>query len=106
MVATQERAVQYSFRFLVYQEGRYWFAHNLETDIVAEGSDPQEAIADLFRLMAFQLETIADEGGLDAFFRPAPPEFWALFSRAKVINVDNPFPDLASSVEARELVLI
>ena len=31
-------------RFVIYPEGNHWFAHSLEFDIVAEGSEPVAAL--------------------------------------------------------------
>lgn len=92
-----------SFRMVVYREGKYWFAHCLDMDIVAEGDSPTEALADCLRLMAFQIEAATDDAEFRSLFRPAPPEYWELFSQADDLTVDAPYPPFVDRLEAREV---
>jgi hypothetical protein len=98
-----------TLRFLVYPEGEWWFAHCLELDIVAEGKTDHEAFADVLRLCALQIETAIQDGDLESIFRPAPAEFWRLFSLAKDYpEAVPPAPELPYGTlefEARELAL-
>ena len=78
-----ENVFNIGLRGVVYSEGMAWLAHCLETDIVAEGSSPQQAMQDLDDLGHFQIETALDEGDLESVFRAAQPEVWKMFySRA------------------------
>jgi len=89
---------------VVYREGKYWFAHCLDMDVVAEGTTPTDALASLLRLMAFQIEE-TDEAEFRSLFRPAPPEFWELFWRASDVDVEGPCPPFVNRLEAREVAV-
>ena len=68
-----------ALRMVVYPEGKWWIAHCLETDIVAEGKTPEGAMRDLYDLCRFQVDVAMKEGDLDSVFRPAPPATWRMF---------------------------
>ena len=59
---------------IVYCEDGVWLAHCLELDIVAEGTDLQDALRSLMSLCDLQITTALEEGDIAAIFRPAPPE--------------------------------
>jgi len=67
---------------LVYPEGNFWIAHCLETDLVAEGDTPKEAMSGLIDISNTQIEALLAEGDLNSLFSPAPPEIWRMFSTA------------------------
>lgn len=68
---------------VVYQENGTWLGHCLELDIVAEGTDADDALDALVSLCDFQIKVALDEGDLESVFRPAPPETWRMFSAAR-----------------------
>ena len=96
-----------SLRILLYREGKWWFAHCLEMDLVAEGQQEEQALGDVLELCEAQLRAAVEDGDLNAVFRPAPAEYWRLFS------LGNDYPPPASAdwngaameFEARELAL-
>lgn len=94
-------------RCVVYKEGDLWFAHCLELDIVAEGKTPHEALADLMQLCIVQIEFATENGDIKTLFKPAPSEFWAMYSHANPLpqpSLASGFPDsLEVDVDAREL---
>jgi predicted RNase H-like HicB family nuclease len=93
-------------RAVVYQHGKWWIAHCLELDLVAEGDTPESALQDLIDLSSLQIKTAIENQDLRSVFSAAPPEIWALFSRAK----DRPNKKKPSapveSFEVREAVLV
>jgi len=68
---------------IVYCEDGVWLAHCLELDIVAEGSDANDAIHSLVSLCDLQIKVAMEEGDIESVFRPAPPEIWKLFAAGK-----------------------
>ena len=99
---------------IVYQEDRVWLAHCLELDIVAEGSDPQDALKSLVALCDLQIRTAMDDGDVASIFRPAPPEIWKLFASGRQAIVEqrgrsrrtNGFKSPVSRFESRKLCLV
>jgi hypothetical protein len=74
--------VRIELRAVVYRHQRWWIAHCLELDLVAEGKTPAAALQDLIDISVSQVETAKKSGDLESIFRAAPPEIWAMFSRA------------------------
>lgn len=70
---------------IVYQEDGVWIAHCLELDIVAEGSDVNDAVRTLVSLCDVQIKVALEEGDLQSIFHPAPPEVWQMFSSGKIL---------------------
>lgn len=101
-----DRPFRIPLRAVAYPHGKWWIAHCLELDLVAEGTDPESALHDLMDLSATQIETAIEGGNLEAVFRAAPPEIWATFARA----VDRPGTKNPSQhverFEVREAVLV
>ena len=102
--ATTNASPRVSLRFVIYQEGEWWFAHCLELDLVAEGKSPKESLRDVLGLCATQIDVAVEAGDLASIFRPAPPEYWRLFSLAVDFPTGRP-PRSIASYEAREAVL-
>ena len=67
---------------MLYPYRHWWIAHCLELDLVAEGNTPREAFENLVEISTLQVETARHNENLESIFRPAPPEIWAMFSRA------------------------
>ena len=93
-------------RAVAYRHGAWWIAHCLELDLVAEGKTLQEALADVMDLSCSQIEAAIRDGDLESVFRPAPPEAWAMFSRATDIPVKQKPTCPVERFEAREAVLV
>jgi hypothetical protein len=74
--------VRVELRAVVYRHQEWWIAHCLELDLVSEGTTPENALRDLLEISIFQVETAQEMGNLESIFRPAPPEIWAMYSRA------------------------
>jgi hypothetical protein len=91
---------------VVYPHGKWWIAHCLELDLVAEGETPEAALQDLIDISVLQIKTAIKNHDLTSAFRPAPPEIWAMFSRAKDRPVKKKPALPVESFEAREAVLI
>jgi hypothetical protein len=70
-------------RAVIYRYQKWWIAHCLELDLVAEGATPIDAFRDLMELSASQVKAACKMGNLDSIFRSAPPEIWTMFSRAR-----------------------
>ena len=109
MGKTRDRnGVRMDLRAVVYRHHKWWIAHCLELDLVAEGTTPENAIRDLIEISISQVEAATKIGNLESIFRAAPPEFWAMFSRAG--DVPPIKKKLASRsierFEAREAVLV
>jgi hypothetical protein len=93
-------------RAVVYPHQDGWIAHCLELDLVAEGTSAAEALRDVMDLAAIQVDAAIDAGDLESIFRPAPPEVWAMFSRAgDTAAAPRRRPKSVARFEARELVL-
>ena len=93
-------------RAVVYPHGKWWIAHCLELDLVAEGDTPELALQDLIDLSSIQIKTAIKNQDLKSAFSAAPPEIWAMFSRAKDRPVKKKLPVSVESFEAREAVLV
>ena len=76
------RKAQIELRVITYREDGVWLAHCLELDIVAEGKSPKKAVKDLVDLCVFQVKTAIEESDLLSILRPAPAEFWRMYSTA------------------------
>ncbi len=105
--ANEKKAFRIKLRAVAYRHGEWWIAHCLELDLVAEGRTTKDAIKDVMDLCCTQIETAMRSGDLQSIFRAAPPEIWAMFSRAE----DVPFkglrePSCVERFEAREAVLV
>jgi len=100
-----KRELRIPLRAVAYQHGEWWIAHCLELDLVAESETPASAFRDLMDLVDTQIAAAIARGDLESVFRPAPPEIWAMFSRA----VDKPISRRPTRpvqrFEAREAVL-
>lgn len=83
MTESDRQPIRIDLRFVAYPDGEGWVAHCLELDLVAQGQSADEAFGNLVELCDFQIETAAQDGDLESIFRPAPSQFWALYSRGK-----------------------
>jgi hypothetical protein len=89
----------------VYRHGKWWLAHCLELDLVADGKSPMAATQDLMELAETQLSLAIEAGNLQSAFRPAPPEIWTMYSSAHDLQVKKkPMPPV-KRLEVREAVL-
>jgi len=93
-------------RAVVYPHGKWWIAHCLELDLVSEGETPESALQDLIDISIIQIKTAIDNKDLRSAFCPAPPEIWAMFSRAKDHPVKKKLSGPVERFEAREAVLV
>jgi hypothetical protein len=93
-------------RAVIYPHGKWWIAHSLELDLVAEGKNPESALQDLIDLMGIQIKTALANQDLRSAFCPAPPEIWAMFSRAKDHPVKKKPKEPVDTIEVREAVLV
>ncbi len=75
-------AVRIDLRAVLYREGALWIAHCLELDIVAQGDTTAAALAQLAELCGAQVHAAIEDADLQSAFHAAPPEVWALYSRA------------------------
>jgi hypothetical protein len=78
-----EQDLSINLSAIVYQEAGIWIAHCLELDLVAEGKDPDDALEALISLCDLQITVALNEGDLESVFKPAPPEFWKMFSKGR-----------------------
>ena len=93
-------------RAVVYREGKWWLAHCLELDLVAEGGTADEALRDLMDLTVLQVQTACKEGNLESVFRPAPAAIWRLFAIADPRStIRRRLPKSIERFDARELAL-
>jgi hypothetical protein len=53
--AATNQGFRIDLRAVVYRHGKWWIAHCLELDLVAEGRDPSSAIKDLVDISATQV---------------------------------------------------
>lgn len=94
-------------RGVVYREGQWWIAHCLEMDVVAEGDTPLEAITSAIELCGVKIDEALRDGSVRSIFRPAPPEIWELFARAKRFRkppgTTFALPNAVSKFDARAL---
>jgi hypothetical protein len=93
-------------RAVAYRQGDWWIAHCLELDLVAEGKTPLQAIQDVLELSCTQIETAIKSGDIQSVFRAAPPEIWAMFSKAADKPIRRKPPCPVQRFEAREAVLV
>jgi hypothetical protein len=91
-------------RAVAYRQGDWWIAHCLELDLVAEGRTASAAIQDVVELSCTQIEEAVESGDIQSVFRAAPPEIWALFSRAADSHIKRKPSCPISRFEAREAV--
>ena len=103
--AKPKRGFRVALRAVAYPHGTWWIAHCLELDLVTEGRDLDSAFQDLMDVSATQIETAIEAGNLESVFRPAPPEIWAMFSRAVDRPVKKKPAGPVERFEAREAVL-
>jgi hypothetical protein len=103
--AGSKNSFRIPLRAVAYQHGQWWIAHCLELDLVAEGKNPKKAFLDLIDLSTTQIETAIRNGDIESVFRAAPPEIWALFSRAVDKPVKSKLPKSVERFETREAVL-
>jgi len=75
-------ALRLDFQVLIYQEGDFWIAHCLETDLVAEGASPKGALESLVDISNSLIEAQIAEGDIRAIFSPAPAEIWRMYATA------------------------
>jgi hypothetical protein len=78
-MATTRNDLRIPLSAVVYQESRWWIAHCLELDLVAEGASPEDATRALYRLTEFQLAKAMEEGDVTTAFRPAPADVWRMY---------------------------
>ncbi len=93
-------------RAVVYPHGKWWIAHCLELDLVAEGTTPESALQDLIDLSSVQIKMAVKNNDLRSAFSAAPPEIWAMFSRAKDRPLKKKPTAPVERFEAREAVLV
>ncbi len=100
-------AVMHELRGIVYREGQWWIAHCLEMDVVAEGNSPFEAFSSVVELCGIKIDEAMIDGNLRSIFRPAPPEIWELYARAKTFRKPSgktlAMPSRVSRFDARSL---
>jgi hypothetical protein len=103
-----KRPFSIPLRAVIYREGKWWIAHCLELDLVAEGPSPRRAFQDLMDLSLLQLRVAEEEGDLQSIFRPAPANVWMMFGKANPISTGRTprLPNLIERFEARELQLV
>ncbi|HZL35176.1 MAG TPA: hypothetical protein VFC78_07695 [Tepidisphaeraceae bacterium] len=68
---------------IAYCEDGGWIAHCLELDIVAEGTDADDAIRSLISLCDFQIRTAMEHGDIGSVFRSAPSQVWTMFAEGE-----------------------
>ena len=76
-------SIRIELRAVIYPDDGCWIAHCLELDVAAEGSSPIEAAESLVSLCDYQIDNAIQHGDLNTIFRPAPPEIWSLYAKAK-----------------------
>jgi hypothetical protein len=94
-------------RAVIYREDKWWIAHCLELDLVAEGSTPAKAYRDLVEISLRQIREAMDRGDLESVFRPAPRHVWVMYGKSHPLELE-PRPRLTKPVdrfEAREFQL-
>jgi len=79
IMATTGNDLRIPLSAVVYQESRWWIAHCLELDLVAEGKSPDDAIQTLYRLTELQLGKAMEEGDITSAFHPAPADVWRMY---------------------------
>ncbi|MGA2034923.1 MAG: hypothetical protein ABSG68_21960 [Thermoguttaceae bacterium] len=100
-----KNAFRVELRAVAYQHGRWWIAHCLELDLVAEGKTPIAAIEDVMDLSCTQIAEAVESGDIQSVFRAAPPEIWVMFSKAADAPVKHKPLYPVERFEAREAVL-
>jgi predicted RNase H-like HicB family nuclease len=94
--------VQIPLSGLVYKEDRWWLAHCLELDIVAEGDTPESALESCLELCDLQIRTAMEENDLQSIFRPAPPKLWDMYWRTTTSLPSAQLPKEIQRFEARQ----
>ena len=74
--------IRLDFRVLIYREDKFWIAHCLETDLVAEGASVAQAIDSLIDISNVQIQAAMEEADLASLFSPAPAEIWRMYAVA------------------------
>jgi hypothetical protein len=74
--------IRLDFRVLIYREDKFWIAHCLETDLVAEGTTVSEAMDALIAISNVQIQAAIEEGDLASIFSPAPADVWRMYAVA------------------------
>jgi hypothetical protein len=93
-----------SLRAVIYREGDMHLAHCLELDLAGEGNTRAEAVKTLIELIQIQVEAALADGDISSIFRPAPAEYWRLFTQAEPVPSSR-LGRLAGRLESRNLVL-
>ncbi len=105
MGGDNSRELKLDLRAVIYRHGKWWIAHCLETDLVAEGNTAGRALKDLLELTATQVKTAMEAGDLESIFRPAPAEIWTTYSFSRKVELPPIKDSLLGSLgrfEARE----
>ena len=105
----ESEARRIELRGVIYREGEWWIAHCLEMDVAAEGDTPFEAVSSAAQLCGLKIEDAMREGDMRSIYRPAPPELWELYDRAKRFRKPSGktwrLPNRIASFNARTLQL-
>jgi predicted RNase H-like HicB family nuclease len=94
-------------RAVIYREGKWWIAHCLELDLVAEGDSAREAMDNLIDIANTQIEVALQDGNLESILTPAPAKMWTLYFDASAdefpVKKTKRQPNRIERFEAREL---
>jgi len=91
---------------VAYRDGRWWVAHCLEMDVVAEGDSPLEALKEMVALCGLKIEDAIREGDVRSIFNAAPPQIWELHARGEQKETAGPLPRSVSRFDTRALELV
>ena len=73
--------VRGNFKFIFYREDGHLVAHCLDTDTMATGDTPAEAIKNLQTSIEMEIETAAKKGDFSALWDAAPGQYTAMIAK-------------------------
>ena len=71
-------SIRWDFHFLIYDEGGIPHAHCLDTDTVATGKTPVQAVKNLQEALELQIADCRKRGTFDDLWTRAPKEYWEM----------------------------
>lgn len=92
-------SVEFFFRFIFYKEDDRWLGHCLETDTVAEGMTPADAVRNLKNALELQLDDALAKKDVRIIFNPAPREYWRLLPQAIPMTHIRRYDDMKEMLE-------
>lgn len=91
--------IGFGFRFIFYKDEERWVGHCLETDTVAEGMTPADAVKNLKAAIELQFDDALAKKDVSIIYNPAPREYWQMLPQAIPMTHIRHYSDLEEMLE-------